>query len=105
MTPRAFRANGDLSKRALINFHHKGTSLPLCILLASAAAIIYLCSYRFTFEPRYVLPPYRLGTLEVTSGLYAVPLPDGTYNIYLGDNLCEHVDSLEYYGDVPVEYK
>lgn len=105
LTPRAFRANGDLSKRALINFHHKGTSLPLCILLASAAAIIYLCSYRFTFEPRYILPPYWLDTPEVTSGLHAVPLPDGTYNIYWKDILCEHVDSLEYYGDIPVEYK
>lgn len=105
LNPRAFRTDGDLSKRAVVSMYHKSPSLPLCILLFCAVAVIYLCSYRFTFEPRYVLPPYRLDTSEVTCKLRAIPLRDGTYDIFWGDFFCENVDSLEYYSDILVEDK
>lgn len=105
LAPRAFLTEDDLSKRALVNMYRQNPSLPLCVLLACTAAFICLCSYRFTFEPHYVLPSYRLDSSEVTFNLRAVPQQDGTYDIYLGDTFCEQVDSLEYYSDIPVEHK
>lgn len=59
---------------------------------------LYLFSYFFIFEARYVFPEEDAATIEMSgSKNYAVLNDEGTYDIYYGDLLLKTVDSLENY--------
>lgn len=65
-------------------------------LLASAA--LYIGSFFFILEPRYVSPAVEEYTFQLTDeNSYAIENSDGSYDIFLFGNYLETVDSLKYY--------
>ena len=67
-------------------------------------AAVYLFSYAFIFEARYVAPEDDIATID-SSGAdnYAVLNADNTYDVYYGGFLMNTVDTLEnYHAGMPV---
>ena len=75
-------------------------SLHVAILAITIA--LYLFSYLFIFEARYIVPEDNV--FDTTdSSFYAVITENGTYEVYHGSVLLEAVDTLEnYYKDTPI---
>lgn len=65
---------------------------------------IYLVSYSFILEARYILPEENETTVELTiDSTYAVLNEDGLYDIYYGDYIINTTQELNYYpSDMPV---
>lgn len=100
--PRATGSITDLTKRAQVIFYFRKISIPVFLSLLLLVSALFVGSYCFTFEAHY-LPERDKMTDELQyDDIYAVLLEDGTYAIYWNNQLVEHVDSLEYYPDIPV---
>lgn len=65
---------------------------------------IFIFSYMYTFEAHYISPSEEEYTIEPSSAdIYAIQNEDGSYDIFFGSLLIDHVESLEYYSeDIPI---
>jgi len=64
---------------------------------------VYLSSYAFIFEARYISPEHENNTFSPTKDdFYAIQRKDNTYDIYYGDLLIENTDSLEYHRGIQI---
>lgn len=109
-SPMAFGGMSDLEERLVMMYENKRTSPPLVLLLLTLTLSIYALSYAFIFEA-YSQPSATNWSKAVqemdpqaieVQKMYAVAADGGGYDIYLNDMLMEHVDSLEYYSQIPV---
>lgn len=81
----------------------KKSSILLSFGMLILAATLFVSSYCFIFEPYFVSEECMLETPEIMADeLQAFILEDGSYEIYWNGEFFEHVDSLEYYPDVPI---
>lgn len=74
------------------------------IILTLLISLIYLLSYLYIFEGKYLDPDVYETVLRITdSNSYIIDNGDGTYDLYLLDHKIETLTSLDYYEeDVPV---
>lgn len=109
-SPMAFGGMSDLEGRLIMMYENKRTCPPLVLLLLTLTLSIYALSYAFIFEA-YSQPSGTNWSKAVQAmahqdveiqEMYAVTADGGGYDIYLNDVLIEHVDSLEYYSQIPV---
>lgn len=102
-SPTATGGVEDLSIRIHMLYREKKLPLPLFFMLVLLMLMLHIGSYRFIFEGHYI--PQESGIPEIQSeDMYAVPLNDGTYDIYLEDIFIEHTDSLKYYTSITIIY-
>lgn len=94
----------DLRRRARMLYRKKKkSSILLSFGMLILAATLFVSSYCFIFEPYFVSEECMLETPEIMADeLQAFILEDGSYEIYWNGEFFEHVDSLEYYPDVPI---
>lgn len=76
----------------------------LHMALLALTVSLYLLSYLYIFEARYIPPNQSATTIEASSeNTYAILREDGLYDIYLGDFQVDTVSDLTYYpADMPV---
>ncbi len=70
---------------------------PLFLALFAVMVGIYLGSYVFILEAHYEYRPHTFDTIAPDKDFYAILNLDGTYDIYYGEILIEHTETLEYY--------
>lgn len=99
-------ANHDLEYRYKMMFRKKRGNILLAIFLTILVLFIYIGSYRYTFEAHYMLPQHS-DSYEVAPSLedniYAVPLEDGTYDIYIYGIFDLNTDSLEQFRGIQIK--
>lgn len=98
--------NRDLEYRYKMMFRQRKGNLPLAILLTILVLFIYIGSYRYTFEAHYMLPQHSPSVESVGSlgdDIYAVPLEDGTYDIYIYGVFIENADTLDQYRGIQIK--
>ncbi len=100
------KADRDLRYRLEMMAVGKKKNLVLLVALTVLFLSIYIASYRFTFEAYYI-PPQHSETSDSISALgddiYAVPQPDGTYDIYIYGIFDTNTDSLTQYRGIPIK--
>ena len=100
------RKNRDLEYRYKMMFRQRKSNIPLAILLTIIVLFIYIGSYRYTFEAHYMLPQHY-DSFEIVPSIgddiYAVPLEDGTYDIYIYGIFDTNTDSLEQYRGIQIK--
>lgn len=92
----------------LINRFHimgeepKAYAKPINMIVLAITMALYLFSYLFIFEARYIVPEDNV--FDAThSSIYAIVTENDTYELYYGGFLLETVDTLEnYHKDTPV---
>ncbi|MDE5590033.1 MAG: M56 family metallopeptidase [Acetatifactor sp.] len=96
----------DLEYRQSMMRREKKRKGPLFYFLAASVLALYICSYCFTLEA-YITMPWHERELEAgkEEHLYAVPLEDGTYDIYWDDHLTENVDTLDLHIGISIREK
>lgn len=76
----------------------------LAVALCALIVMVYLGSYLFTFESRYVLQGSVDGSFITPDIIYAIPKEDGTYDVYTYSILIENVESLDDYpADIQIQ--
>lgn len=92
----------------LINRFHimgetpKPYAKPLHVAILVATIALYLFSYLFIFEARYIVPEENIFDATDPS-IYAVATEYNTYEVYYGGVMLETVDTLEnYHKDTPI---
>lgn len=104
ISPKAVTDFGGLRARIHMLYRGDEGSKLISIALFGVVVALFLFSYCFIFEAHYLPSSHTLETPEIqASDMYAVLLEDGTYDIYWNNELFEHVDSLEYYSNVPIK--
>lgn len=104
-TPTALRDSTDLSIRTHMMYRKKKLSFPLFSVSVLLMLLLYTASYRFIFEASYAAPSVMLEECEIPrEDFIAVPLEDGTYDIYWEDLFVEHVSTLEHHRGVAIIY-
>lgn len=104
-TPTALRDSGDLSVRTHMMYGKKKPSLPLFSLSVLLTLLLYVVSYCFIFEASYAEPNPMMEECEIPlEDMIAIPLVDGTYDLYWEDLFVEHISTLEYHEGVVVIY-
>lgn len=102
-TPGAVGSITDLTKRAEMIFYYKKASIPVFMSLLLLVSALFICSYCFTFESYHLPERDEMDNNDIPSNyMYAVPLEDGTYDIYWDGIWIEHVDTLKYHPNVPI---
>ena len=100
------RKNRDLEYRYKMMFRQRKGNIPLAILLTIIVLFIYIGSYRYTFEAHYMLPQHY-DSFEIVPSIgddiYAVPLEDGTYDIYIYGVFIENADTLDQYREIQIK--
>lgn len=67
--------------------------------------LLYVVSYCFIFEASYAEPNPMMEECEIPlEDMIAIPLVDGTYDLYWEDLFVEHISTLEYHEGVVVIY-
>lgn len=98
--------NQDLEYRYKMMFRQRGSNILLAIFLTLLVLFIYIGSYLYTFEAHYMLPQHFESFESVPSleeDIYAIPLEDGTYDIYIYGVFIENADSLEQYRGIQIK--
>lgn len=98
--------NQDLEYRYKMMFRQRGSNILLAIFLTILVLFIYIGSYRYTFEAHYMLPQHFESFESVPSleeDIYAIPLKDGTYDIYIYGIFDTNTDSLEQYRGIQIK--
>lgn len=99
--------NGDLKYREVMMYRDRGKKSVLFYLLAALVIAVYICSYCFTLEAYAIFSWDKSDLVDLEDAFYAVPQPDGTYDIYLiyneGDVLIDNVDTLEQYIGISIK--
>lgn len=104
-TPTALQGSTDLSVRTHMMYGKKKPSLPLFSLSVLLMLVLYIVSYCFIFEASYAAPNSIQDGCEVSlKDMIAIPLEDGTYNIYWDNKFIEHTSTLEYHRGVVIIY-
>lgn len=82
----------------------KKINLLLTLFLCAIIIMVYLGSYLFTFESRYA-SNNAVDTFSISDRVYAVQKEDGTYDIFLYENMfVENVESLDSYpADIQIQ--
>ena len=94
----------ELTQRfQMLSHRNDKTHIPTFVLLLVMVISVYLCSYGIILEARYTVNTENSDNVFSTStGFYAVPTTDGTYNLYFNGVFTENVENLDYYPGITV---
>lgn len=80
----------------------KAYAKPINMIVLAITMALYLFSYLFIFEARYIVPEDNIFNATDPS-IYAIITENDTYEIYYGGVLLEAADTLEnYHKDTPI---
>lgn len=98
--------NRDLQYRFDMMFSKRKLNVLLLLTLTFIILLIYIGSYRITFEAHYMLPQHAEVADSIAilgEDIYAVPLEDGTYDIYIYGIYDTNTDTLEQYRGIQIK--